>query len=44
MNAPATFMQNINNLFSNSLDSGIVVFLDDIFVYSHIVKECYMLL
>ena len=33
-NAPATFMQTMNNLFSNMLDSGMAVFLDDILVYS----------
>ena len=29
-NAPATFMQTMNNLFSDMLDSGVAVFLDNI--------------
>ena len=33
-NAPATFMRTMNNLFSDMLDSGVAVFLDDILVYS----------
>ena len=32
MNAPATFIQTMNNLFSKMLDSGMAVFLDDILV------------
>ena len=30
---PALFMQTMNNLFSNMLDCGMAVFLDDILVY-----------
>ena len=30
---PAIFMQTMNNLFSNMLDSNMAVFLDDILVY-----------
>ena len=37
MNAPATFMQTVKNLFSNLLDSGMAVFLDNIFMYLHMV-------
>ena len=44
MNAPATFMQTMNNLFSNMLDSSIAVFLDDILMYLCIVKEHFTLL
>ena len=44
MNAPATFMQTMNNLFSDMLDSGIAMFPDDILVYSPMVKEQFMLL
>ena len=38
-NAPATFMQTMKNLFSDMLDSGMAVFLDNILVYSGIVDE-----
>ena len=34
-NAPAMFMWAMNNLFTNLLDRDIIVFLDDILVYSH---------
>ena len=44
MNAPATFMHTMSNLFSNMLDFGMAVFLDDILVYSCMVKEHFMLL
>ena len=43
-NAPTTFMQTINYLFSDILDFGMVVFLDDILVYSYIEKEHFTLL
>ena len=43
-NAPATFMQTMNNLFSDMLDSGVAVFLDDILVYSGTVDEHFILL
>ena len=43
-NAPVTFMRTINNLFSDIIDSGVAVFLDDILVYSHMVKEHFTLL
>ena len=43
-NAPATFMQTMNNLFSDMLDSGVAVFLDDILVYSGTVDEHFTLL
>ena len=38
-NAPATFMRTMNNLFSDMLDSGVAVFLDDILVYSSTVRR-----
>ena len=44
MNAPATFMQTMNNLFSDMLDSGVAVFLDEILVYSGMVDKHFMLL
>ena len=43
-NAPATFIRTMNNLFSDMLDSGVAVFLDDILMYSCTVKEHFMLL
>ena len=43
-NAPATFMRTMNNLFSDMLDSGMAVFLDDILVYSGTIEEHFMLL
>ena len=36
-NASTTIMQTMNNLFSNVLDSGVAVFLEDILVYSRMV-------
>ena len=42
--APAKFMHTMNNLFSGMLNSGMAVFLDDIFIYSSMVKEHLMLL
>ena len=35
-NAPAMFMRMMNNLFKDMLDQGVVVFLDDILIYSTI--------
>ena len=32
-NAPAMFMRAMNNLFTNLLDRGVIVFLDDVLVY-----------
>ena len=43
-NTPATFMQTMNNPFSNMLDSSMAVFLDDILVYSCMVKLHFILL
>ena len=37
INVPATFMKTMNNLFSDILDSGVAVFLDDILVHLHTV-------
>ena len=33
-NAPTTFMDLMNRVFQNYLDSFVIVFIDDIFVYS----------
>ena len=43
-NAPATFMQTMNNLFSDMLDFGVAVFLDDILMYSDTVDKHFTLL
>ena len=37
-NAPATFIQTMNNLLVDMLDKGVVVFLDDILIYSIMVE------
>ena len=34
MNVPATFMRMMNNLFTDMLDKGVIVFLDDMLIYS----------
>ena len=43
-NAPVTFMWAMNNLFTNLLDQGIIVFVNDILVYSHTRDEHIQLL
>ena len=43
-NAPAMFMQTMNNLVTNLLNQGIIVFLDDVLVYSHTRDEHVQLL
>ena len=42
--APATFMQTMNNLFMDMIDIRVVVFLDDILIYSMIAEEHFELL
>ena len=44
INAPATFMQTMNSLSVDLLDKGVVVFLDDILMYSTIAEEHFELL
>ena len=43
-NAQAMFMRMMNNLFEDMLDQGIVVFLDDMLIYSTTVEEHFELL
>ena len=43
-NAPATFMRAMNNLFADLLDKGVVVFLDDVLIYSNTLEEHFTLL
>ena len=38
-NALAMFMRAMNNLFTDLLDRGIIVFLDDVLVYSYTSDE-----
>ena len=42
-NSPTAFIHTMSNLFSDILDSGMVVFLDNIFIYSCTMKEHYIL-
>ena len=44
INSPATFMQTMNNLFSDMLDSGVAVFLGNILVYLGMVDKHFILL
>ena len=44
MNAPAMFMQTMNNQFMDILNKGVVVFLDDILIYSTTMEEHFKLL
>ena len=39
MNAIEMFMQTMNNLFVDMLNKGVVVFLDDMLIYSTTVEE-----
>ena len=43
-NAPATFMRMMNNLFKDMLDQGVVVFLDDMLIYSTTLEGHFKLL
>ena len=43
-NAPAMFMQAMNNLFTDLLDCSVIVFLNDILVYNHTREEHVQLL
>ena len=44
MDALATFMKRVNNLFIDILDKGVVVFLDDIFISGNTSEEYFKLL
>lgn len=37
--APSTFQRVMNNIFFDLLDKGVLVYLDDILVYSKTVEE-----
>ena len=39
MNAPAEFMDIIHRVFQNYLDQFVIVFVDDILIYSHSEEE-----
>ena len=43
-NAPAMFMRMMNNLFKDMLDQGVVVFLDDMLIYSTMSERHFKLL
>ena len=38
-NAPATFMSTMNSIFHNVLGESVVVFIDDILVYSKTLQD-----
>ena len=44
MNVPTTFMGMMNNLFNDMLDQRVVVFLDDMLIYSNMPEEHFELL
>ena len=43
-NALAMFMRTMNNLFTDMLDKGVIVFLDDMLIYSTMAEEHFKLL
>ena len=42
--APATFQRMMNNIFFDLLDHGVLVYLDDILIYSKTIEEHVILL
>jgi hypothetical protein len=44
MTAPATFQRVMNNVFFDLLDKGVIVYLDDVLIYSKTVAEHRVLL
>ena len=43
-NVPSVFMRVMNRLFADLLDQGVVVFLDDILIYSENITDHFRLL
>ena len=39
MNVPVMFMQTMKNMFVDLLDKGLIVFLDDVLIYSITVEK-----
>ena len=39
INAPVAFMSLMNRVFEEYLDKFVIIFIDDILVYSHIMEE-----
>ena len=39
INASATFMRTVNNLFSNLLDMEVVAFINDLLIYSFTIEK-----
>ena len=44
MNAPVIFMQTMDSLFIDMLEKGVVIFLDDMLIYSIMAEEHFILL
>ena len=44
MNVSATFMWMMNNLFTDMLDKGMIVFLDDVLIYNTMAEKYFELL
>ena len=44
INAPETFIETMNNLFMNMLNKAVLVFLNNVLIYSIIAEEHFKLL